>query len=102
MPASSSRRWPGAVVVEATDAAQGIRRLVIRPDQPGPIAPPGSHIDAGVHVHGIRDARSYSVVGRAEHGHSLVIGVQLARESRGGSAYMHSLRPGAQLSISQP
>jgi ferredoxin-NADP reductase len=102
MPASSSRRWTGAVVVEATDAAQGIRRLVIRPDQPGPIAPPGSHVDVGVHVHGLSDVRSYSVVGMAENGHSLVIGVQLARQSRGGSAYMHSLRPGAQLSISQP
>lgn len=102
MPASSSRRWSGAVVVEATDAAQGIRRLVIRPDVAGPIAPPGSHIDVSVYVHGVGDVRSYSVVRMAEDGHSLVIGVQLARQSRGGSAYLHTLRPGAQLSISQP
>src|SRR5436305_13558033 len=37
-----------------------------------------------------------------EYGSSYVIGVPLARQSRGGSAYMHSLRRGAQLPITQP
>jgi ferredoxin-NADP reductase len=32
----------------------------------------------------------------------LILGVQLARQSRGGSAFMHSLRRGQQLKITQP
>jgi ferredoxin-NADP reductase len=89
-------------VTEAEDAADGIRRIVIRPERPGPPAPPGSHIDIGVRIRGLSDVRSYSVVGMGDDGESLVLGVQLARESRGGSAYMHSLGIGAQVSISQP
>jgi hypothetical protein len=102
MAASSARRWMKGTVIEAEDAAEGIRRIVIRPERPGQPAPPGSHIDIGVRIRGLSDVRSYSVVGMGDDGESLVLGVQLARESRGGSAYMHSLGIGAQVSISQP
>ena len=102
MSASTSRRWTKATVVDASDVAESIRRIVLRPDTPGPAAPPGSHIDVGVRIRGLSDVRSYSVVGMAEDGQSFVLGVQLARESKGGSAYMHALPVGGQVSVSQP
>jgi ferredoxin-NADP reductase len=56
----------------------------------------------GVYVNGGSDIRSYSVVGAGAYGDELILGVQLAAQSRGGSAYMHSLRRGQQISITQP
>jgi ferredoxin-NADP reductase len=102
MAASSARRWTRGTVIEAEDVAEGVRRLAILPETPGQQAPPGSHLDVGVRIRGLSDVRSYSVVGMADDGESYVLGVQLARESRGGSAYIHSLEVGSQLSISQP
>jgi ferredoxin-NADP reductase len=102
MGASSSRRWTKATVVDAADVAEAIRRIVLRPEASGAPAPPGSHVDVGVRIRGLSDVRSYSVVGMADDGQSLVLGVQLARESKGGSAYMHSLPVGGQVSVSQP
>jgi vanillate O-demethylase ferredoxin subunit len=102
MAATSHRRWGKATVVDATEVAQGIRRIVLEPTQLGAPAPPGSHIDVGVYVNGGSDIRSYSVVGMGPYGDALILGVQLARQSRGGSAYMHTLRRGQQISITQP
>jgi vanillate O-demethylase ferredoxin subunit len=36
------------------------------------------------------------------YGSELILGVQLARQSRGGSAFMHSLRRGQKVTITQP
>jgi ferredoxin-NADP reductase len=102
MGATSHKRWGKATVLDTAEAAAGIRRIVLEPAEPGPHAAPGSHLDVGVYVNGGADVRSYSVVGMGEYGHSYVLGVQLALQSRGGSAFMHSLRRGAQLSITQP
>jgi ferredoxin-NADP reductase len=102
MGATTHKRWVKATVLDACPVADGVRQVVLEPDHPIPPAPPGSHIDVGVYVNGGTDVRSYSVVGMGEYGSSLILGVQLARQSRGGSAYMHSLRRGAQLSITQP
>lgn len=102
MAASSARRWTKGTVIEVEDVAESVRKIVIRPETPGQQAPPGSHLDVGVRIRGLSDVRSYSVVGMADDGESYVLGIQLARESRGGSAYMHSLDVGAQVSISQP
>ena len=89
-------------MLDTSEAAEGIRRIVLEPAEPGPAAPPGSHVDVGVYVNGRSDVRSYSVVGRGAYGTELVLGVQLARQSRGGSAYLHSLRRGAQVQVTQP
>jgi ferredoxin-NADP reductase len=102
MGATSHKRWGKAAVLDTAEIVPGIRRIVLEPAEPGPAAPPGSHLDVGVYVNGGPDVRSYSVVGMGEYGSSYVLGVQLARQSRGGSAYMHSLRRGTQLSITQP
>jgi vanillate O-demethylase ferredoxin subunit len=54
-----------------------------------------------VHIGGRPDVRSYSIVGPCTDG-VYRIAVKLLPDSRGGSAYMHGLAPGAQLMISEP
>ncbi len=95
MAAQSTLSWQSGEVVSASDAAEGIRRLVIRPDR-HVVAPPGSHVD--VEVAGLR--RSYSVV-RSEN-EQWTLSVHLATASRGGSQAMHALKTGDRLRISDP
>ena len=102
MAATSAKRWGRARVIDVCEVAQHVRRIVLEPEQLDVPAPPGSHIDIGVYVNGRADVRSYSVVGMSGYGTELVLGVQLARQSRGGSAYMHNLRRGQEVSITQP
>jgi vanillate O-demethylase ferredoxin subunit len=102
MGATSQKRWGKATIVDVCDVAQHIRQVVLEPAESGPAPPPGSHLDIEVYVNGSRDIRSYSIVGAGPYGYQLVLGVQLARQSRGGSAYMHSLRRGAQVTVTQP
>src|SRR5690349_18171611 len=102
MGATSHKRWGSVTVVDACDVAPGVRQIVLEPAEPGPPAAPGTHIDVEVFVNGGRDLRSYSVVGTGPYGTWLILGVQLARQSRGGSAYMHSLRRGARVMVTQP
>ena len=89
-------------MIDVREVAQHVRRIVLEPERLEAPAPPGSHIDIGVYVNGRADVRSYSVVGMSGYGTELVLGVQLARQSRGGSAYMHNLRRGQEVSITQP
>ena len=102
MAATSAKRWRRARVIDVREVAQHVRRIVLEPERLEAPAPPGSHIDIGVYVNGRADVRSYSVVGMSGYGTELVLGVQLARQSRGGSAYMHNLRRGQEVSITQP
>ncbi len=102
MGATSHKRWGPARVVEVRDAAQHVMKVVLEPERPNGPAAPGTHIDIGVFLHGRADVRSYSVVGSDPAGRRIVLGVQLARESRGGSRYMHALQPGQQVTITQP
>jgi len=97
MAAQSTLSWQAGDVIEAADAAEGIRRLVIRPDRPV-VAQPGSHVD--VEVAGLR--RSYSVVRCDDGGRTWTLSVHLAAASRGGSRAMHALAPGDRLRISDP
>ena len=89
-------------MVESEPVADDVRRIVLEPEVRGPAAPPGSHVDVRVYVDGRSDVRSYSVVGGGAAAGQLVLGVQLAAGSRGGSKYMHSLRPGAALQVTAP
>lgn len=102
MGATSHKRWGKARVVDVGTAAENVRQVVLAPEQPDGPAPPGSHIDIGVYIHGRADVRSYSVVGSGRYGTEIILGVQLARQSRGGSAFIHALRRGQEVSITQP
>ena len=102
MGATSHKRWGRARVVDVCEVAQHVRQVVLAPERMEAPAPPGSHIDIGVYVNGRADVRSYSVVGSGPYGNEIILGVQLARQSRGGSAFIHQLRRGQEVQITQP
>src|SRR3954471_16782521 len=102
MEATTHKRWGKARVLDVCEVAQHVRQIVLEPERLDAPAPPGSHIDIGVYIHGRADVRSYSVVGSGAYGSEIILGVQLARQSRGGSAFMHALRRGQEVSITQP
>jgi ferredoxin-NADP reductase len=99
--ANSTLRWQEADVLEVTDVADGVRRIVIQPDHPQPAAP-GAHIDVEVRHDGRMIRRSYSVVRSEDQGARWTISVQLAPASRGGSRAMHLIEAGERLRVSYP
>lgn len=91
-----------AVVVGRTELVPDIVELVLRPSRPVQSVPPGSHIDITVPLPGGPESRSYSLV---DHGHDdglLRIAVRLQQDSRGGSRWMHDLRPGSEITFAGP
>lgn len=82
--------------------AQQVLTVELRPavGEMLPLFEPGDHID--VHLpYGI--SRQYSLCGGVQHKGRYLIGVRLADESRGGSAYVHrSLKEGDALFIGRP
>ncbi|MDQ0635372.1 ferredoxin-NADP reductase [Arthrobacter pascens] len=101
MAASNIEVWQLGTVVETVNIATDIQRLVLEPSMPRK-AEPGSHIDVMVSIDGHEDRRSYSVVESSPDGRRLVISVLEAPLSRGGSRFIHSLRPGDELQMTQP
>ncbi|GAA4038209.1 PDR/VanB family oxidoreductase [Arthrobacter methylotrophus] len=101
MAATNNEVWQSATVVAVSEVAAGIRRIELEPSAPKH-AEPGSHIDLTVTINGEQEKRSYSVVESKDLGKTLVISVFKAPVSRGGSVYMHSLKPGDTLRITQP
>ncbi|AWN50651.1 PDR/VanB family oxidoreductase [Methylobacterium sp. 17Sr1-1] len=78
-----------------------IRLLEIEPSSRAAPAPPGSHLGVAVMIGERPDTRSYSLIDSGVDG-VYRIAVKRLPDSRGGSAYMHGLEPGARLSISGP
>jgi vanillate O-demethylase ferredoxin subunit len=93
--------WGGATLRSVRDLTADIRLFEIEPE--GEFVPPtpGSHINVAVLINGQPDVRSYSVVGPCADG-MYRIAVKLLGDTRGGSAYMWSLAPGAKLTVSTP
>src|ERR1044072_373450 len=94
MGATSHKRWGRARVVDVCEVAQHVRQVVLAPERMEAPAPPGSHIDIGVYVTGGAAVRSYSVVGSGPYGNEIILGVQLARQSRGGAGVLHHVPRG--------
>lgn len=95
--------WGRAVVHSTTPVTDSIRHILLDVDRHHLIAPPGSHVDLLVPAaDGSRLVRSYSVVDNGRNPGALGIAVRLDPQSRGGSAFMHSLRAGDELTVSQP
>jgi ferredoxin-NADP reductase len=101
MAASNNEVWQSATVLHVADVATDIRRIELAPATPVR-ADPGSHIDLYAQIGGAPARRSYSVVESSTDGARLVISVFKAPASRGGSVYMHTLKPGDTLRITQP
>jgi ferredoxin-NADP reductase len=93
--------WGDAEVRATRDLSADIRLIEIAPAG-GFVAPsPGSHINVAVLIGDRPDVRCYSIVGPCADG-IYRIAVKRLKDSRGGSAFMWRLEPGARLSISAP
>ncbi|BAI75025.1 vanillate monooxygenase (plasmid) [Azospirillum sp. B510] len=93
--------WQDARLRAVRDLAPDIRLFEIEPAISARTAAPGSHISVTVAIDGRTDTRCYSLIGDAADG-LYRIAVKRLPESRGGSAYMWTLEPGARLRISAP
>ncbi|CAL9669907.1 Tetrachlorobenzoquinone reductase [Streptomyces sp. enrichment culture] len=100
MAVQTQTRWQRARVVEVSDIADGVRRIVLAPELPEHAAP-GTHIDIEI-GDGARRVRSYSVVRSEDGGRRLTLSVRLSPTSSGGSAAMHRLRVGDDLTVTGP
>jgi dimethylamine monooxygenase subunit B len=94
--------WIEASVRSTEDLTPTVRLLEIVPaDGRIPEFSPGSHIAVSVPVGGQQETRHYSLTGLRADG-CFRIAVKRHPGSRGGSAYMWSLAPGARLTVSEP
>jgi vanillate O-demethylase ferredoxin subunit len=94
--------WHAGRLRAVRDVAAGVRLFEIEPAGGRFVTPtPGSHINVTVQIGDRPDVRSYSIVGPCADG-IYRIAVKLLPDTRGGSAYMFTLTPGAQLTISAP
>jgi vanillate O-demethylase ferredoxin subunit len=92
--------WAAAHLRSHRDLTADIRLFEIEPEAEFVPPAPGSHINVAVEIDGRPDVRCYSVVGGGNGRYR--IAVKRLVESRGGSAHMWRLAPGARLRISSP
>lgn len=97
-----AQKWTTCTVQGIRDVAPAIREFVLRPEGMSlEHYAIGSHLNVGVMIDGRPETRSYSLVGEfSPEGYR--IAVRRAPDSRGGSLYMWSLKPGARIEVSTP
>jgi ferredoxin-NADP reductase len=93
--------WRSARLQSVRDLTPEIRLFEIEPSGEFMAPTPGSHINVVVQIKDRPDIRSYSVVGPCADG-CYRIAVKRLGDTRGGSAYMWTLAPGAQMTVSTP
>jgi ferredoxin-NADP reductase len=94
-------KWLYATLGETRPLANGIRELTLLPDTPYPAYASGSHLLVRVGGQADSPTNAYSLLDyRVSDG--VHIAVQRAEASRGGSHWLHTLRPGERLCISTP
>lgn len=97
-----AHKWTTCTVHAARDVAPAIREFVLRPEATSvENYAVGSHVTVGVSIDGRPETRCYSLVGDASPD-GYRIAVRRAPDSRGGSLYMWSLKPGARIEVSSP
>ena len=98
---SEAIEWRSAELRAVRALSPDIRLFEIEPV--GEFVPPtpGSHFNIVVQINGRPDVRNYSAIGLCTDG-IYRIAVKRLPNSRGGSAYMWSLAPGARLTMSTP
>ncbi|MGC4960723.1 PDR/VanB family oxidoreductase [Gordonia sp. DT101] len=90
--------WQRGRITSVAAAADAIAEIVIATERADRVAP-GAHVDVRIDD---GDIRSYSVVSAGADGRSVTLGVRLSPTSRGGSRFMHSLRPGDEIELTAP
>jgi ferredoxin-NADP reductase len=93
-------RWHAATVTDSVAVSSRVRRIVF--DIPSAGASVGSHIDFEIPSAEGPRIRSYSIITDGRYAENISVAVQLEPNSRGGSRWMHSLRPGDEVTVSQP
>jgi vanillate O-demethylase ferredoxin subunit len=93
--------WREGVVRATQDLTRDIRMIEIAPSGAFVAPTPGSHINISVLIGDRPDVRSYSIVGPCADG-VYRIAVKRLADTRGGSAYMWTLAPGARVSLTAP
>lgn len=101
MVANSIVSWQDAEVVSVEQIADGIARIVLRPQHPKKVRA-GEHIDIEVPTADGPLKRSYSIVEQLNDGRSFALTVFRTPTSRGGSEGMHELTPGQHVRITSP
>jgi ferredoxin-NADP reductase len=91
-----------ATVRAAYPVARDVRLVEIAPVAGVSPYPAGSHLDLSLHIDGLPDTRSYSVVGASPVAGAYRIAVKLLPDSRGGSRWVHDLVPGQSVQVSRP
>lgn len=89
-----------ARVLAIRDLSAHVREILLAPEGGASPWTPGAHIDVSLPLKGGAQVRSYSLVGEAAGAYR--IAVKREDEGRGGSRFMHGLRPGATLFVSEP
>jgi ferredoxin-NADP reductase len=98
---SETIEWHNARLRAMRDLSPDIRLFEIEPVGEFVSPTPGSHFNIVVHINGRPDVRTYSAISLGTDG-VYRIAVKRLPNSRGGSAYMWTLAPGAQLTMSTP
>jgi ferredoxin-NADP reductase len=100
-----SQVWIAARVTAIDVIAEDVRLITIRPERDGAVGrnwSPGAHIDVDLPIGGPDTVRSYSLIGRGPVAGGWRIAVKRLDHSRGGSRYMHALKPGDPITVSEP
>lgn len=95
-------QWSPLRVVAVADACDGVRELLLDPGEHARAFEVGSHLDFRLPLEGREDIRSYSLVGEPRADGRYRIAVRAMPDSRGGSRYMWTLRPGDTVQASAP
>jgi len=94
-------QWGGATISRTTLIAPDVRLIELTPADGARPYEPGSHLKIRTPAGEQLGSRSYSLVGRPS-ADRYRIAVRLEANSRGGSAWMHRLAVGDQVSITSP
>jgi len=97
-----SNTWEEATIEVVEQVAANVMQFKIRPKNGTQKFTVGAHLDVSVLINDIPEIRSYSLVGSYEPHAPYTIAVKRLPQSRGGSKYMWSLKPGNKIRISQP
>lgn len=97
----STIAWNQATVLSSELIAEHIRRIELAPATSAKIHP-GQHVKVHLPLANGRETRSYSVIDTNEDFSRITLSVLRTRDSRGGSEYMHALRPGDEITLSRP
>lgn len=92
--------WKDAIVTRIDELVPGIRHVTFRPATPAPAFEPGAHLRIEAITPAGPIVRNYTIV-ETDPGH-LSIAVKLHPASRGGSAWVWTLRPGDAVRLTMP